>query len=149
VKSKLPWEYPWIWSSQEEQEHYGQVFRRINSDPHLKDAVHFDGFGGDVPAWLRKIGWVLSTSDDESFHLAPAEGMASRALPMILPWPGADSIYPGNWVKQNEYEMAESILATTAGGDWTKLGEQARAQIEENFSVERVCQAWEQLVTSI
>ena len=44
-------------------------------------------FGPDVGTWLRRIGFILSTSDDESFHLAPAEGMASGAVPVIRSWP--------------------------------------------------------------
>ncbi len=147
VKTKLPWEYPWIWSNVEEQEHFAQVFRRINSDPDLQGAVHFDNFGPDVPAWLRKIGWVLSTSDDESFHLAPAEGMASRALPMLLPWPGAEHIYPTEWVKPHEEAIADSIQNIVGDGSWSARGDEVRSFIDDRYSVESVCNAWERLVT--
>ena len=110
IKSKMTWEYPWIWARAEEQEHCREVCARINTSPLLRGAVQLDGFGGDVAAWLRKIGFVLSTSDDESFHLAPAEGMASRALPMLLPWKGADAIYPGEWIHADDDEIAAAIL---------------------------------------
>ena len=43
---------------------------------------------------LRGVDWVLSTSDDESFHLSPAEGMASGAVPAVLPWPGVLAAIP-------------------------------------------------------
>ena len=78
AKTRMPWDYDWIWTLDEERAHFDTVLRRIQTEPELRGAVTFDRFGPDVPAWLRRIGWVLSTSDDESFHLAPAEGMASR-----------------------------------------------------------------------
>ena len=81
VKTKLPWEYQWIWDVHAEREAFDDILRRMQIDPALRGAVTFDGFGPDVPGWLRRIGWVLSTSDGESFHLAPADGMASGPSP--------------------------------------------------------------------
>lgn len=146
VKTKQAWDYPWIWREPAEQAHYREVFRRIGATPALRGAVHFDRFGADVGAWLRKIGFVLSTSDDESFHLAPAEGMASGALPMLLPWAGAASIYPPEHVYADEDAMVEAILRTVDDGTWEASGARAKAFIEEKYSVERVCEAWERLV---
>jgi glycosyltransferase involved in cell wall biosynthesis len=146
IKSKLPWEYPWIWQRPEEQDHYHEVFRRINETPILRGAVHFDPFGPEVGAWLRKIGFVLSTSDDESFHLAPAEGMASGALPMLLDWQGVEAIYPDKWIHGSCEEIVETVLATLADGSWTALGDEVREFIDTNYSVERVCGDWERLV---
>jgi glycosyltransferase involved in cell wall biosynthesis len=148
VKSKQAWEYPWIWARPDEQEHYREIFARINASPLLRGAVHFDGFGGDVAAWLRKIGFVLSTSDDESFHLAPAEGMASRALPMLLDWNGVEHMYPRDWIHKDEDQIAASILETVEHGRWVERGQEVREFIEYRYSVERVCAAWEDLVLS-
>ncbi len=148
IKSKMAWEYPWIWARPEEQEHCREVCARINSSPLLRGAVQLDGFGGDVAAWLRKIGFVLSTSDDESFHLAPAEGMASRALPMLLPWKGADAIYPGEWIHADDDAVAAAILKVVDQSDWVAKGHEVRDYIDSRYSVERVCEAWEELVLS-
>lgn len=146
IKSKQAWEYPWIWAVPDEQAHYREVFERIQSSPLLRDAVHFDGFGGDVAAWLRKIGFVLSTSDDESFHLSPAEGMASRALPMLLDWKGVEHMYPPEWIHEGEDQIATKILDTVDRGAWLARGEDVRTFIDTRYSVERVCAAWEELV---
>jgi hypothetical protein len=146
IKTKQPWEYPWIWAKQEEQDHYRAVFRHINSNDLLRGAVHFDPFGPEVPAWLRKIGFVLSTSDDESFHLAPAEGMASRALPLLLPWEGVDAIYPGQWIQPDEDAMVATIMSILDDGSWETHGETVRRYIDDRYSVERVCAAWGDLV---
>lgn len=148
VKSKQAWEYPWIWAVPDEQTHYEEIFTRINATPLLRNAVQFDGFGGDVAAWLRKIGFVLSTSDDESFHLAPAEGMASRALPMLLDWKGVEHMYPQEWIHKDEDQIVASILATIDQKTWLERGEQVREFIDARYSVERVCAAWEELVLS-
>ncbi|MBW2734701.1 MAG: glycosyltransferase [Deltaproteobacteria bacterium] len=146
IKSKMVWDYSWIWAKTEEQDHYGDVFRRINNSPLLRGAVHFDGFGPDVAAWLRKIGFVLSTSDDESFHLAPSEGMASGALPMLLPWEGARAIYPNEWVYEDEDKLVDSILRVVEEGSWERHGAEVKEFIGAQYAVERVCEAWEQLV---
>ena len=100
VKSGMPWEHWWVWQHQEERSHYSEAFRRVQRSPLLRDAVVFDDAGPDVPAWLRRIGFILSISDDESFHMAPAEGMASRAVPVIRHWPGAETIYDTRWIRR-------------------------------------------------
>ncbi|MGW1613395.1 glycosyltransferase [Streptomyces sp. NPDC002285] len=147
VKSKPPWEYWWIWNKPEEREHYDAVLRRMQTSPLLEGAVVFDAFGPDVAGWLRRVGHVLSTSDDESFHLAPAEGMASGAVPSLLPWPGADEIYDRRWIHDNPEAMAEAIAALGEEG-WRSAGELARTQVREGFSLERVADRWTELLVS-
>lgn len=142
AKTKMPWDYWWIWRHEAERAHYDEVFRRMQISPYLRGAVAFDDFGGDVPAWLRRTGWVLSTSDDESFHLAPAEGMASRAVPALLPWPGSDSIYDPRWIDADPEAMAERILTTVHSGQWQAEGELARDHLLASFPLEQVCATW-------
>jgi glycosyltransferase involved in cell wall biosynthesis len=147
VKSKYPWDYWWIWNKAEEREHFETALERIRRDPALRGAVVFDPFGPDVAGWLRKIGWVLSTSDDESFHLAPAEGMASRALPVVYAWPGAETIYPDEWVSDSADAMAERILAISSNGGPQAKAEAARRYVLDNYAVEHVCDAWLDVVS--
>jgi hypothetical protein len=104
--------------------------------------VTFDGFGGDVAAWLRRVGWVLSTSDDESFHLAPAEGMASGAVPALLPWPGADTIYDTRWIHADPAAAAEAIHEVTVSGGWDSARAHARDQVRASFPLGAVCDTW-------
>lgn len=142
VKSKLPWDYWWIWRKPEERADTEALFQRIHDDPTVRGAVSFDGFGGDVPAWLRRVGWVLSTSDDESFHLAPAEGMASGAVPALLPWPGADTIYDTRWIHADTATMAAAIHDTVASGRWTQTAADAQRQVAASFPLDAVCEQW-------
>ncbi len=142
VKSKFPWDYWWIWNKDDERAHYEDLLNRVRRDPRLRGAVVFDPYGRDVAGWLRKIGWVLSTSDDESFHLAPAEGMASRALPAVLNWPGADTIYPPAWVRPSTEAIAERILDVSSNGGLAEHGDEVRQYVLDNFSVDTVCEQW-------
>ena len=146
AKSKLPWDYWWIWRRPEEQEFFQEIFRRIQTSPKLRGAVVFDDFGSDVATWLRRIGWVLSTSDDESFHLAPAEGMASGAVPALLPWPGSDTIYDPHWIDDDVEAMADRILETVHGDRWSEESEVAKAHLRGSFPLDAVCASWTRLL---
>ncbi|MBO0806353.1 MAG: glycosyltransferase [Nocardiopsaceae bacterium] len=147
VKSRMPWEHWWVWQNPAERDHYSAALRRVQRSPLLRGAVVFDDAGPDVPAWLRRIGFVLSTSDDESFHVAPAEGMASRAVPVIRHWEGAETIYDKRWIRQTPAEMASLIASLSDPAEWRVAGQVAREQIQ-SFRLEAVCQAWHQLLTS-
>jgi len=129
VKSGMPWELWWVWSHQEERQHYFEAFRRVQRSPLLRGAVVFDDGGPDVPAWLRRIGFILSTSDDESFHMAPAEGMASRAVPVIRHWPGAETIYDTRWISETPAEMAASIASLSSPEAWEAARQTAHEQV--------------------
>ena len=148
VKSKLPWDYWWIWRKPEERADTEVLFERLHADPTVQGAVSFDGFGGDVPVWLRRVGWVLSTSDDESFHLAPAEGMASGAVPALLPWPGADTIYDTRWIHRDPSAMADAIHEIVASGRWAETAAIAQRQVSASFPLDSVCEEWARVLVT-
>lgn len=146
VKSKMPWDYWWIWRKPEERAEAERLFHRLHDDPVVAGAVTFDGFGSDVAAWLRRVGWVLSTSDDESFHLAPAEGMASGAVPVLLPWPGADTIYDTRWIHTDPATAADAIHEITVSGRWEEQRHLARDQVRASFPLDAVCDTWARIL---
>src|SRR5579859_5403932 len=148
VKSAMPWEHWWVWQHQVERDHFNAALRRAQRSELLRGAVVFDDAGPDVAAWLRRVGYVLSTSDDESFHVAPAEGMASRAVPVLRHWPGAETIYDMRWIHRDTAEMAAAIAALGDENAWRETGEIARKQATDNFALELVCQLWHRLLTS-
>lgn len=94
VKGKRPEDYPWMHSQprKAEMDYYRAQYKRIE-DNHWQNNVIFEEHG-PIDIWLQKIGYILSVSDFESFHLAPAEGMASGAIPVVYNWDGAETIYP-------------------------------------------------------
>jgi glycosyltransferase involved in cell wall biosynthesis len=148
VKSKLPWEYWWIWQKEEERAHYEKAFRRIRRSRSLSGGVVFDNYGRDVASWLRRIGFVLSTSDDESFHLAPAEGMASGAVPALLPWPGAETIYDPRWIHEDTSAMAAAISTTVTTNHWHQDSALAKAQVKAAYTLPEVCRRWTDLLAN-
>jgi glycosyltransferase involved in cell wall biosynthesis len=147
VKSRMPWEHWWVWQNPAEREHYQDALRRVQRSPLLHGAVVFDDAGPDVAAWLRRVGFVLSTSDDESFHVAPAEGMASRAVPVIRHWPGAETIYDQRWIRQTPTEMAAAIAALADPEVWRAAGDLAHKQAR-TFELTSVCQTWHRLLST-
>lgn len=128
VKSKAPWELPWLWKRDEERRYFERVFDDLVSDPDLAAAVVFDPPGTDVPEWFRKIGWVVSTSDVESFHLAAVEGMTSGAVPLVRSWPGATDIYDQTWIHDDVDAMAEYVTHAVAHREHGALGRRAAAE---------------------
>ena len=145
VKSRMPWQHWWVWQNPAEREHYQAALRRVQRSPLLRDAVVFDDAGPDVAAWLRRVGFVLSTSDDESFHVAPAEGMASRAVPVIRHWEGAETIYDRRWIHETPAEMAAFIASLASPDDWRAAGRAAHEQVLA-FDLGGVCASWHRLL---
>ncbi len=148
VKSKQPWDYWWIWNRPEEREYYERTYRTIHRDDRLAEGVVFDSFGPDVATWLRRVGFALSTSDDESFHLAPAEGAASGGVPAVLSWPGADTIYSRRWLHDDTDAMADAIHAIVSEGRFDAARSAAQAEVTENYALDKVCRMWAELVVS-
>lgn len=118
VRGRPPWEYDYVWKKQIERQHYLDFFNRLSSDPTLRDHVVFEGFGADIASWFRKIGFALSPSDHESFHLAPAEGMASGALPIVWERLGASSVFGAEHVYEDTLAAANRIRQIVDSGAW-------------------------------
>jgi glycosyltransferase involved in cell wall biosynthesis len=148
VKSGMPWEHWWVWQNPAERDHYATALRRVQRSPLLRGAVVFDDAGPDVAAWLRRVGFVLSTSDGESFHVGPAEGMASRAVPVLRHWPGAETIYDMRWIHRDPADMAAAIARLAAPDDWREAGDAAHAQVTAAYDLPLVCEAWRGLLTA-
>ena len=113
VKGAGPANYNWLWKRREEVNYYLQLYERINSSPH-KGAVVFDPHGDDVPEWFRCVAYILSPSDFESFHMAVAEGLLSRTIPIVWDWEGAAEIYPFLKPVGETAEAAQRILSLTS-----------------------------------
>lgn len=142
VKSRMPQDLPWLMQREDEKMYYDAIFKRIEDAP-WKDAVIFDEHGDDVPEWMRKIGFMLSTSDFESFHLAPMEGMASGSVPCVLHWPGAETIYPEEHIFETTEDIAEYIGSYKQTPD-KKL--ELRLYPQANFDKLIICKKLENVI---
>ncbi|MBI4729063.1 MAG: glycosyltransferase family 4 protein [Acidobacteria bacterium] len=146
LKGRFPWEHDWVWRLDHERAWFEAQLARIAASPLLRDAVAFEGFGPDVSSWLRGVGFMLSVSDDESFHIAVAEGMASRAVPVVLGWEGAAELYPRRWVHRSPEAAARRVLRTIEAGARRTEGEEARAFAADRYDVPVVTAAWDALI---
>lgn len=131
IKGKRPEDFPWMANRQEEMAWYETQYRRLEEDPLLKGAVIFDAHGNDMPEWYAEVDYVLSTSDFESFHFTVADGAAAGCVPVVLPWEGADEIYPKEWV-------CSDVPAATAVIRGGKLSKTTRRTSDNRFNLDEV-----------
>ncbi|PFA18409.1 glycosyl transferase family 1 [Bacillus cereus] len=147
IKGKMPQDYPWLWKKEEERVYYEEQFQRIETAP-WKDAVIFEDFG-PVDEWFQKIGFILSTSDFESFHLAPSEGMASGSYPIILKWDGSDTIYPKTYLQDNIESCVDRILDINSMKSNKVLFQQAKEYVQSHFDIEKIGGEWDELLENL
>jgi PEP-CTERM/exosortase A-associated glycosyltransferase len=148
IKGKMPQEYPWMRRRREELQYYEGQMDRIKHSDLLKDAIHFDGWGDDMPEWYKRIGFVLSTSDFEGSHVTVAEGAASGGVPVLLRWEGADELYPPDWSHNSTDEAAAAILSIVTTGRFEETGQARQAHARKNFDIGRIARAWLEIIES-
>lgn len=115
IKGRAPWDYPWEWQQPLQQDAYATLLEQA-ADSGLLEHVAFERFSPAVGSWHRKIGWILSPSSRESFHLAPLEGMAAGSVPVFWRRPGVEEIYGSRWVVDEASEASGRILGVLADG---------------------------------
>ncbi|MEB6379760.1 glycosyltransferase [Leclercia adecarboxylata] len=128
VLGKKPEDYHWMNSRIDEMEYYDKIYKRIKKAAWSKNVI-FDGHTDNVAKWMAKIGWMLSTSDFESFHMAPAEGMASGTVPLLYEWPGVKTIYPDNFV----FKTAADISKFVSDNHASDFEDELKAYAQDNF----------------
>ncbi|WP_418135386.1 glycosyltransferase [Oceanimonas smirnovii] len=110
VKGKHPLDYGWLLKREDELAYYRNVFARINSNPRLRHKVIFDPPGDDVNDWFTMVGFILSPSDHESFHMAIGEGMLTGAMPIIWNWDGAAEIWGEKWIIRTLEDAKKTVI---------------------------------------
>ncbi|GGJ60398.1 glycosyltransferase family 4 protein [Glutamicibacter ardleyensis] len=127
IKSRHPFEFQWLWDDIDLHDSYLSFYRRITSDPLLRGAVAFSEHGPDMGHWFRRVGWILSPSVRESFHLAPMEGMASGAIPLIWDRAGASEIFPRDNIFSSIEHISSYVHASNLSLDrFAELSSQAK-----------------------
>lgn len=134
VKGKHPLDYGWLLNREEELAYYRDIFKRINSHPKLRYKVIFDPPGDDVNEWFTMVGFILSPSDFESFHMAIGEGMLTGAMPIIWDWDGAEEIWGKSFILNSTSE-AKGVLMTHVSG-------QESIEIPNELSPANVVDKW-------
>lgn len=88
-----------------------QYVRHMVEALELTDVVFFDGWQVDVSSWLRDKHYIVSASIGESQGMGILEGMACGLKPVIHNFPGADQIFPSEFLFNISEEFCEQILS--------------------------------------
>ena len=107
LKGAPPWAFDSLWHDPEQRSYFKTQFARIAKLG--IDAVQIEPLSADVSAWFEDVGWILSLSDIESFHLAPIEGVFCGATPLVLEREGAAEIFPAESLFETIPEMMQII----------------------------------------
>jgi glycosyltransferase involved in cell wall biosynthesis len=147
IRSRHPWEYDWFWNGRVgEQDAYRQFYSRLREDPRLRSRVAFEEYGPDMASWFRRIGFCLSPSHRETFHVAPLEGAASGAVPVFLERPGAAEIFDSRWVFANPAAAADFIHATATKPDAGAAERAAALDLAGRYDTAAVLPHWNDLL---
>lgn len=131
VRSVMPWQIDWVWNTNaQERAAFVDVFRRIQSDPHLAGAVRFDPAGSDMEEWYRGVGVILSSSDSEGCHTSVMEGMAAGCYPVVHDWPGARGLFSPH-VHADMRDAIEDVIAFATQPDDSAA--QQRADLSQSM----------------
>ncbi|MGP5048350.1 glycosyltransferase [Glutamicibacter ardleyensis] len=141
IRGRMPWEYPYEWNKGLQRFAYEEFFERIASNPLLAKSVVFEDFGSDIASWYRKIGVVLSPSTRESFHLAPVEGMAGGAVPVVWDRPGAVEVFSKEFVFPDLFAMKDYVLSLRDVRTFASYSSLAKKQVQD-FDIPSVMSLW-------
>lgn len=141
MRGRAPWAYPWEWAKPFQRDAYTAMFERIRQSTALSSHVLFEDFSPDMGSWFRGIGWILSPSTQETFHLAPVEGMASGALPIVWDRPGATEIFGENLFDDVD-EIARHVLETISTPGAFEQRSDESVQRAQSFDMARHRSSW-------
>lgn len=108
IIGQKPEEVYWIWGDQDERNYYNSCYDYIEKNE-LADNVIFLGYRKHEDIY-HNIGFTLSLSDDESFHLSIAESLAANCFPLALNWPGIEYIYHNNIIHNSVDDIFNQII---------------------------------------
>jgi glycosyltransferase involved in cell wall biosynthesis len=108
-----------------------QYIRYMIKALELTNVVFFDGWQDDVNTWLQDKHYIISTSFAESQGMGILEGMACGLKPVVHNFPGADQIFPSEYIFNISEEFCGQIC------DESYVPERYRRFVEERYSLER------------
>jgi glycosyltransferase involved in cell wall biosynthesis len=116
VFGRRPEELPWVASDPKEMAYFKDCEQFIQQHA-MQEAVCFNGHVDITQALAeRRVGYVLSVSESEfdfpgpeSFHLAVADGFAAKGVSLVRRWPGAEYLWPEQFLVDSEKDMVERI----------------------------------------
>jgi len=90
-----------------------QYVRHMVQELKLADVVFFDGWQEDINSWLQDKHYIVSASIGESQGMGSLEGMACGLKPVIHNFPGANQIFPSEFLFDISEEFCEQIRSVS------------------------------------
>lgn len=143
IRGHSPWNYAWEWKKAAHQDSYRLFYQRIKENKMLKEHIIFEPFSPDMGNWLKKIGWMLSTSTRETFHMAAVEAATSGAIPIAWEREGSREIIGEDFNVLNTSEAVARILATNTSEDtYRDYSERAHEFAVSRYESEFIGEKW-------
>lgn len=120
-----------------ELDYYYDTYKMIDN-LELSDYVDFESWGANVRDWYEKLDFILSPSENESFHYAVADGVLSGCLPVVWNWDEAKIIYPEDWVIGNTSEAHQLVKRYIDKKNVNTLKLRNRKYLVGNFGYKKV-----------
>ncbi len=140
IKGRNPLGYDWLLKRDEELQYYKNIYHRINNNPQLQYKVIFDPSGDDVNDWLSMVGYIISASDFESFHMAVGEAMLTGSIPIIWDWQGAAEIWGEEFIVSSVEDAKNRVLSPN------KYSEADLIKKLDRYGSMNVSRSWGQLL---
>jgi glycosyltransferase involved in cell wall biosynthesis len=147
LKGRMPVELGWVWNDAKERRYFLEQSDRINRSA-WRNSVVFEPFGDDVAEWFRKVGFIISPSDCESFHMSVAEGMASGTLPVIRRRNEACQLYPEHFVYDTLDQAVDLVQRFRLSPDSSEAAE-CKTFIRNRYGLGHVASQWAELLERV
>lgn len=147
VYGKLPSELPWVANDPHEREYYEECDHFIQQNS-LEDAINYPGWS-DMKSALADKGFLLSVSDFESFHVAPAEAFAAGNISYFLPWRGVEYIYPSRYIKNSVDEIRDAIYENRYLDSFANESVEGSDFVRETYDIVRFSRDYIEMISSI
>ena len=116
---------------------YADEFRHRAMADDVRAAIEYVGFTEDVPAQVRRAGFVLSSSVRESWHVGAIEAVAAGAVPVVRDWPlfahrgGARRLFPEDWVVDDVAQAVDRIEQFSDSRAWAEESVRTRRMVHD------------------
>ena len=92
----------------------------------------------DVPNFLKDKNYIISTSVQESTHVAILEGMACGLKPIIHNWPGSETIYPEKYLFNSVDDFVKSVMGEYKTKEYRDFIETKHSQVGMLKKIEKL-----------
>lgn len=147
IFGKMPNDLAWVKNNPVEKEYFDKC-EQYKLENNLRNHVDFKGWV-DVKNNLKDIGFILSMSDLESFHIAPADGFASGGQGLLLRWAGVEYIYPEDFIFDSIEDMKQYILMNADYELFKQNAQKGRDFIKERYDISEFIRLFTQMIREI